>query len=250
MTFKYNSVYINGTSTITGPYEAKGPFNKYYDKSYNNFYCGTKTWEQAESKMLVESVDTVLSKVMKIKSEVDLHISGDLLNQIVSTNYASATIGIPLIGIYSACSTSVLGLILASNMLNVGQIKNCVVSVSSHNNSSEKQFRQPVEYGGPKRKTATFTVTGAASAYLSNKKSPIKVESATIGKVIDLGVTDPYHMGAAMAPSAASTISSMFSRPSTFSTFVIIFISFPPFSSNTFLTWSISSLFLANDIAT
>ncbi len=206
MTFKYNSVYINGTSTITGPYEAKGPFNKYYDKSYNNFYCGTKTWEQAESKMLVESVDTVLSKVMKIKSEVDLHISGDLLNQIVSTNYASATIGIPLIGIYSACSTSVLGLILASNMLNVGQIKNCVVSVSSHNNSSEKQFRQPVEYGGPKRKTATFTVTGAASAYLSNKKSPIKVESATIGKVIDLGVTDPYHMGAAMAPSAASTI--------------------------------------------
>ncbi len=206
MTFKYNNVYINGTSTITGPYEARGPFNKYYDKSYDNFYCGTSTWEQAESKMLVESVDMVLSKVMKVKKEVDLHISGDLLNQIVSTNYASATLGIPLIGIYSACSTSVLGLILGSNMLDSDQIKNCVVSVSSHNNGSEKQFRQPVEYGGPKRKTATFTVTGAASAYLSRKESPIKVESATIGRVIDLGITDPYHMGAAMAPSAASTI--------------------------------------------
>ncbi len=206
MTFKYNQVYLNATSTITGPYEAKGPFNKLYDKSYDNFYCGTKTWEQAESKMLVESVDILLAKKKKIKDEIDLHISGDLLNQIVSTNYASKTLGIPLIGIYSACSTSVLGLILGSNMIDSDQIKNCVVSVSSHNNGSEKQFRQPVEYGGPKRKTATFTVTGAASAYLSREQSPIKIESATIGKVVDLGIKDPYHMGAAMAPSAASTI--------------------------------------------
>lgn len=206
MTFKYNKVYLNNTSTISGPYEAKGPLGNYYDKSYKDLYFGTKTWEQAESKIIVESVEKVLAKLGKEKNEVDLHISGDLLNQIVASNYAGATIGIPLIGIYSACSTSVLGLIIGSNMIDSGQIKNCLISTSSHNNGSEKQFRQPVEYGGPKKKTATFTVTGAASAYISNKKSPIKVESATIGKVIDMGITDSSHMGAVMAPSAASTI--------------------------------------------
>lgn len=206
MTFKYDKVFLNDTSTISGPYEAKGPFTKLYDKSYDNFYFGMKTWEQAECKILIESIDLVLNKVKKERTNIDLHISGDLLNQIVATNYASASVGIPLIGIYSACSTSVLGLIIGSNMIEANQIKNCIVSTSSHNNGSEKQFRQPVEYGGPKRKTATFTVTGAASAYLSDKKDKIKIESATIGKTVDLGVTDSSHMGAVMAPSAAYTI--------------------------------------------
>lgn len=206
MTVKYNNVYLNNTSTISGPYEAQGPFNKYYDKSYDDLYFGNATWEQAESKIIVESVDILLNKVMKEKKDVNLHISGDLLNQIVATNYASASIGIPLIGIYSACSTSVLGMIIGSNMIDAKQINNCIVSASSHNNGSEKQFRQPVEYGGPKRKTATFTVTGAASCFLSSTPSKIRIESSTIGKVVDLGVTDSSHMGAVMAPSAASTI--------------------------------------------
>lgn len=206
MTFKYNNVYINDTSTIAGPYEAKGPLSKFYDKRYNELSFGEKTWEMAESKSIVESVNLVLAKCLKDKNDVDLHISGDLLNQIVATNYASSKLGIPLIGIYSACSTSVLGLILGSNMIEARQINNCVVSVSSHNNGSEKQFRQPVEYGGPKRKTATFTVTGAASAFLSSEPSLIKIESATIGNVVDLGITDSSHMGAVMTPSAAATI--------------------------------------------
>ena len=36
MTFKYNNVYINETSTITGPYEADGPLSKLFDKSYED----------------------------------------------------------------------------------------------------------------------------------------------------------------------------------------------------------------------
>lgn len=206
MTFKYNNVYLTDVSTVAGPYESHGPLGRYYDKIYNDFYCGAKTWEQAECRMLIDSVDMVLYKANKLKNDIDLHISGDLLNQIVSTNYASASLGIPLIGIYSACSTSVLGLIIGSNMVDKEQICNCLVSTSSHNNGAEKQFRQPVEYGGPKKKTTTFTTTGAASFLLSTKISKIRIESATIGSVVDLGVTDQSHMGAVMAPSAASTI--------------------------------------------
>ena len=91
-------------------------------------------------------------------------------------------------------------------MIEVGQAKNIITSVSSHNCTSEKQFRQPVEYGGPKPKTATFTVTGSASALVSSKKSKIRITSATIGTVVDLGIKDAFHMGAVMAPAAAKTI--------------------------------------------
>ena len=206
MTFKYNNVYINDTSTITGPYESKGPLSKYFDKSYDDLYFGTKTWELAEVKLIEESIDILLNKLEIIKFDIDVLISGDLLNQIVATNYAASSLGIPLIGIYGACSTSVLGLIIASNMVEAKQVKNAVASTSSHNNAAEKQFRYPVEYGGPKRKTTTFTSTGGASAYLSRDKKGIKVESATLGTVVDLGITDVYHMGAVMAPAAAKTI--------------------------------------------
>jgi Stage V sporulation protein AD (SpoVAD). len=206
MTTKYNKVYINETATVTGPYEKEGPLGKYFDKSYKDLYFGEKTWEQAEVKLIIDSVDLVLNKVNKIKTDIDLHISGDLLNQITASSYASSSLKIPFLGIYSACASSVEGLILASNMIEANQIKNSLVTVSSHNNAAEKQFRYPVEYGGPKKKTTTFTTTGGASAYLSKEKEGIKVESSTIGTVTDMGITDAYHMGAVMAPAAAHTI--------------------------------------------
>lgn len=207
MTFKYNNVYINETSTITGPYEAKGPLAKLFDKSYDDLYFGEKTWEQAEIRSITDSVELLLNKINKKNTDIDVHIGGDLLNQIVATNYASSKIGIPLIGIYSACASSTLGLMIASNMIEANQVKNAIVTSSSHNNGAEKQFRNPVEYGGPKREYTTFTTTGCASCYLTNNKSTIKVDSATLGTVVDMGVTDVFNMGAVMAPAAAKVIS-------------------------------------------
>lgn len=206
MTFKYDNVYINDTGTVVGPYEKKGPLSSYFDKGYDEFYFGAKTWEQAEVKLINECVDIVLNKVNKTRFEIDVHISGDLLNQLAASNYAASQLRIPYVGIYNACATSVEGLILGANMIEAKQIKNCVCSVSSHNNSAEKQFRYPVEYGGPKPKTTTFTTTGGAAAYLSSNKKGIRIESATLGIVNDLGITDVFNMGAVMAPAAAETI--------------------------------------------
>ena len=206
MTIKYNNVYLNEVSTVTGPYEAKGPFSKLYDKSYDEFYFNTKSWEQGESKLIDDSVEILLAKIGKTKFDIDLFISGDLLNQITASNYAASRLKIPYLGIYNACASSVEGLIVGAGLVESGQVKNVIASVSSHNNGAEKQFRYPVEYGGPKRKTTTFTTTGGASAYLSRGKSKIKIESSTVGIVEDLGITDVYSMGAVMAPAAASTI--------------------------------------------
>ncbi|MBR4035812.1 MAG: gamma-glutamyl-gamma-aminobutyrate hydrolase family protein, partial [Oscillospiraceae bacterium] len=45
-------------------------------------------------------------------------------------------------------------------------------------------------YGCPKPHTATHTATAAISTCLTKEKSKLKVESATIGKVVNMGITD------------------------------------------------------------
>lgn len=206
MTYKYNNVYLDEVSTVVGPYEAKGPLGNKFDKSYKDLYNGEKTWEQAEAHLLEESIDILLNKSNEEISKIDLIISGDLLNQVTSSSYGVLKYNRPFLGVYSACASSVEGIIIASSMIDSKKIDNCVVSTSSHNMSSEKQFRNPTEYGAPKPKTATFTSTGGASVLLTNKKTKIKVESSTIGTVVDMEQNDPLNMGAVMAGAAALTI--------------------------------------------
>ncbi len=206
MTIKFNNVYLNEVATSCGPYEKKGPLGKMFDKTYTDLYCNETSWERAEVHLLKDSMKLALKKNNLKKEDLDLVISGDLLNQISSSSYAVYDIDTPFLGIYSACSTNTEALIIGSSLISAKNIKSCMCSVSSHNMSSEKQFRNPTEYGAPKPKTATFTSTGGASAIISNTKSDIKVESGTIGKIIDLGQNNPLDMGAVMAPAAAETI--------------------------------------------
>ena len=64
--------------------------------------------------------------------------------------------------IVSYCILGVLGMIIGSNFVDDKRVSNAIVTISSHNMSSEKQFRNPTEYGAPKPKSATFTATGSA----------------------------------------------------------------------------------------
>lgn len=207
MTNTYKNVYIKETTTIAGIYEANGPLKKYYDKVYTkDLYFGEKNWEHAEIKLLKDSVSTLLKKSKLKEENIDLFISGDLQNQISSSDFAAREFKIPFLGIYNACATSAEGLIIASAFIDSKKAKNCIVSTSSHNMVAEKQFRNPTEYGTPKPETATFTVTGGASILLTSEKTDIRIESSTIGRVIDMGTKDVNHMGAVMAPAAADTI--------------------------------------------
>ena len=206
MTFKYRNVFIENTATVAGPYEAKGPLKKYFDKTFDDLYNGEKSWEMAEAKVLEDSINILLDKTKRKKEEIDVIIAGDLMNQITSSCYSSEKFNFPFLGIYSACATSIEGIILGSSMIDGGKVNTAIAATSSHNMSSEKQFRNPTEYGAPKPKTATFTATGGASILLSGENSGIKVESSTIGRIINYEQTDPLHMGAVMAPAAADTI--------------------------------------------
>lgn len=207
MTTTYKNVYVKETSTIAGIYEVNGPLKDYYDKTYTkDLYFGETSWEHAEIKLLRDSISLLLRKSKMKESDIDLLISGDLQNQIASSDYASREFNIPFLGIYNACATSSEGLIIGSTFVDSKRAKNCIVSTVSHNTSAEKQYRNPTEYGTPKPETATFTVTGGAAILLTNDKTDIRIESATIGKTIDKGTKDVNHMGAVMAPAAADTI--------------------------------------------
>ena len=206
MTIKFNNVYVKGSSTVAGKYESDGPIKKYFDKTYDDFYMGEKTFEQGEIKMILDSVDILLKKTNMCKKDIDLFISGDLTNQITPSSYAAEKLGINYIGTYAACSTSTLSILIGASMLQNKEINNCICNVSSNNSSAEKQYRNPVEYGSPKKKTSTFTATGAASIMLTKEKTNIRIESITVGSAIDYGINDIYNMGAAMAPAASYTI--------------------------------------------
>lgn len=206
MTFKYNNVYIKDTATVAGPYEKDGPLGKYYDKTYTDLYFGEKSWEQAEIKLVKDSLGILLKKTSIPKSDIDLVIGSDLLNQISASTYGANGFGKSFIGIYGACSGSVLGMIIGSNFIDDKRVNNAIVTISSHNMSSEKQFRNPTEYGAPKPRSATFTATGSASLLLTNKKSEVRVESATLGRIVDYEQNDPNDMGRVMAPSAIDTL--------------------------------------------
>ena len=206
MTFYYTDVYLEETATVCGPYESIGPLKRYFDKKYKDLYFGEKSFEKAEIKSVKDSLVLLMKKAGITKKEIDMVVGGDLLNQITASTYGACNVGNSFIGIYGACSSSVLGMIIAANFIQAKFIENAICLVSSHNMSSEKQFRYPTEYGALKPNSCTFTATGAACALLSKDKSKVRIESATLGKIIDYEQNDPNDMGRVMAPSAIDTL--------------------------------------------
>ncbi|KGX83166.1 stage V sporulation protein AD [Pontibacillus marinus] len=205
-----NPVYLNSSGTAVGPKEAEGPLGDTFDISHDELHCDEDNWELAERKLMEEAIHTCLEKGGLSKDQIDLFLAGDLLNQNVTSNYVARSLSIPFLCMFGACSTSMETLAVGSALVDGGFAENVVAAVSSHNATAERQFRYPTEYGGQKPKTATSTVTGAGAALVSRKKSNIRIESASIGKVMDYGTKDPFDMGSAMAPAAYDTIKTHF----------------------------------------
>jgi len=202
---KFNNVYIKDNFAIVGPLEKAGLL-KNYDFAMDDYYYGEKTFEQAEIKMQKVVMDNLLLHNKLSDSKIDMLIGGDLVNQISISNYNAAKYRIPYLGVYSACASYLEELIVGASFISGKLAKNIVAITSSHNLNAERQFRYPIEYGAIKKHTTTFTTTGAVATLLTNEISNIRVESATIGKAIDMGVTDANNMGAVMAPAAAETL--------------------------------------------
>lgn len=201
---QFKNIYLNDFVTLVGPLEKESHLKK-YNLIMDDYYYGEKTFEQAEIKMQKSVIDQLLKQNSLKNADISLLVGGDLTNQIAITSYSAKNYNFPFLGLYSACATFVESLIVAATFVESG-CKKVIGVTSSHNLTAEKQFRYPIEYGAPRPHTATFTTTGAISTLISKKESKLKIESATIGTPIDMGISDANNMGAVMAPAAASTL--------------------------------------------
>lgn len=265
----HNKPYIISAYAIGGKKEGEGPLRDWFDECLEDDTYGENTWEKSESKMLKTAMMESMRRAGKTTEDIGAMLSGDLLNQLMSSSFMARDLQIPFLGMYGACSTMTESLMLGAVLTDGGYSDNVMVGASSHYCTAERQFRMPLEHGNQRPPSAQWTATAAGAMLLSrgirggipdesnldgsggqkrdlnvtagiedrdrtarNEISEVKtamaetfgselridaagkvypqrqirIESGTIGKVIDAGVKDSNQMGSAMAPAAVDTI--------------------------------------------
>ncbi|MDR0983609.1 MAG: stage V sporulation protein AD [Ruminococcus sp.] len=201
-----NNVGIISYSAIAGKKESEGPVGTCFDEVCEGGYLDTDSFEKAEAELQKRAVNLALKKVNLTAETIDCIFSGDLLQGEIASHFGLRDFGIPLVGIYGACSTMAEGLILGSTFVDSGMSEHTVAVASSHFSSAERQFRFPLGYGSQRTPTAQWTATASGACLLAKSDEPPYVRSVCIGKIVDYGIKDAANMGAAMAPAAADTI--------------------------------------------
>ena len=198
---------IISTFTICGPKEGDGPLGDYIHTKLNDDTYGEETYEKAECKMLSYVIEHSILNADYSLSDIDCLISGDLLNQIISSSFSARKFDVPYLGVYNACSTMSEAMALSAVFIDGGYMQNVIAATGSHFSTAERQYRYPLELGSTRPPQSQWTVTGAGSCIISSKKGFYpRITCATFGKVTDFGITDANNMGAAMAPAAMRTI--------------------------------------------
>lgn len=225
---------IASYASVVGKKEGEGPLRDHFDRIVYDSYAGRDTFEQAESELMSTAVQQAMNKGGFTQGEIDLACCGDLLNQCVASSFAMRSYAIPYAGVYGACSTMGLSMILSAIAVESGAAKRAACAASSHYCTAERQYRFPLEYGSQRPPTAQWTVTGAGACVIERKgisavrtvhapvirkrptvgqttnktvnrsKNEAKqnpyIHSARFGRIIDYHITDQNNMGAAMAP--------------------------------------------------
>ena len=197
---------IVGFAAVGAKKEKEGPLADYFDYLSEDSSFGEKTWEKAETLMQKKAIELALQKGGIQKEQIDFLFAGDLLNQCISSAYASRELQLPFFGLYGACSTMGESLALAAMLIDGGFAEKAAAQASSHFCTAERQYRMPVPYGSQRTPTAQWTATAAGCTLLSAQGPGPYITHVTCGKIVDKGITDPNNMGAAMAPAASATL--------------------------------------------
>ena len=235
-----NRPYIISAYAIGGKKEGEGPLHDWFDECLSDDTYGENTWEKSESRMLKTAMTECMRRGGKTTEEIGAVLSGDLLNQLMSSSFMARDLQIPFLGMYGACSTMTESLMLGAVLTDGGYSDNVMIGASSHYCTAERQVRLPLEHGNQRPPSAQWTATAAGAMLLSRgiegnsragsgekerggtkntgtelriddagnvyAQRQIRIECGTIGKVIDAGVKDSNQMGSAMAPAAVDTI--------------------------------------------
>ena len=202
-TFTFKNVYIKNEAVVVSKMEKEGPLGHYF-KHYNlDPYFGKNSYEQAEIEMNRNCIDVCMKEAKYPK--LDLIYGGDLINQLCM-NYVVSDLNVPFVGLYGACSTSALAIGQSAIAIEHLKCKHVLAITSSHNQTAERQFRYPNEYGIQRKECSTTTVTASGCVLLSNETNDLRVTSFTVGSVVDWQFKDVNDMGKAMVPAAYQTI--------------------------------------------
>ncbi|MGN0430142.1 MAG: stage V sporulation protein AD [Acetatifactor sp.] len=201
-------VFVENSASVVGTKEGQGPLGPLFDMVGEDDLFQTNNWEEAESTLQKSAVHLALKKAGCRTEDVQCMFAGDLLGQSIATSFGVGGFGIPLFGLYGACSTCGESMILGAMAISGGFAERVICVTSSHFASAEKEFRFPLEYGNQRPLSASWTVTGSGAFLLGTKKEEARARIAgmTVGKIVDYGLKDSMNMGACMAPAAADTI--------------------------------------------
>ncbi len=88
---------IIATYSVVGPREGQGPLKEYFDKILQDDCNGCESFEKAESSLMITAIEGVIKKGNVKEEDVDYLFSGDLLNQLTSTNFVAREFKIPFL---------------------------------------------------------------------------------------------------------------------------------------------------------
>lgn len=205
-----NPPSVRAFAAVGSKKESEGPLADCFDILEPDATFGQTSWEKAESQMVTMVAERALQKAALSPTDIDCVFAGDLLNQCIGSTFGLRDMGIPLLGIYGACSTMAEGLLLSTLLVDSGTAARTLAVTSSHFCTAERQYRFPLEYGSVRPTSAQWTATAAGAVILEQGTQPPFVRAVTIGTIEDKGVTDQNNMGASMAPAAAQTLKQFF----------------------------------------
>jgi stage V sporulation protein AD len=201
-----NPPVITAASSIVGPKEGEGPLGAFFDRVIDDMLAGKDSWEKAESDLVRQGIELAAEKAGLSMKDIQYILAGDLLNQNIGTTFGVRSLERPFFGLFAACSTVGEAMTLGSILIDGDFADNVAAAASSHFCTAERTFRFPLELGGQRPLTSSWTVTGDGAFIISASGEGPRITAATSGKVIDMGIRDVNNMGAAMAPAAADVL--------------------------------------------
>lgn len=162
---------VRAWAAVGSKKEGQGPLASGFDLIEPDSTFGQDSWEKAESRMVSLTADKALSNAALTYEDIDCIFAGDLLNQCVGTTFGLRDSGIPLFGLYGACSTMAEGMLLASLLVDSQTVRRAMAVTSSHFCTAERQYRFPLEYGSVRPPSAQWTATASRGGRSGRGKS-------------------------------------------------------------------------------
>lgn len=165
---------VESFANIGAKLEGQGPLADYFDELSEDSFFGEKTWEKGEARMQKRVLSRALEKATRRPEELDLIFAGDLLNQCIGTSFALREFGVPLCGVYGACSTMGESLALAAMSIDGGFARRAAAMTSSHFCTAGAAVPEPVPYGSRARRRPVDGYGGGLLHPVERRKGPCR----------------------------------------------------------------------------